>query len=36
MARHFTDDFKSKHSEIPWKNLKEMRNIFAHRYVYGS
>lgn len=27
-----TDDFKDNHSEMPWKDIKQMRNVVAHRY----
>lgn len=27
-----SDDFKSMNSEIPWKDIKQMRNIVAHKY----
>ncbi|MBQ7501499.1 DUF86 domain-containing protein [bacterium] len=27
-----SDDFRSGHSEIPWREIKLMRNIVAHRY----
>ncbi|MGI6765603.1 MAG: DUF86 domain-containing protein [Lentihominibacter sp.] len=26
------DGFKGKHSQIPWRDIKQMRNIVAHRY----
>ena len=34
LAGHISEDFKSAHSEIPWKNIRGMRNIVAH--AYGS
>ena len=27
-----TDDFKEEHPEMPWKDIKQMRNVVAHRY----
>ena len=27
-----SDEFKAAYSEIPWRNIKLMRNIVAHRY----
>ena len=27
-----SDEYKAFHSEIPWKQIKQMRNIVAHRY----
>lgn len=26
------EDFKSKHSDIPWQKIKDFRNIIAHDY----
>lgn len=27
-----SEEFKSNHSNIPWRNIKGMRNIMAHKY----
>jgi uncharacterized protein with HEPN domain len=27
-----SDEFKQEHSDIPWGDIKKMRNIAAHRY----
>ena len=27
-----SDDFKTQYSEMPWNDIKAMRNIAAHRY----
>ena len=27
-----SDDFKLKHDNIPWRSIKDMRNIMTHRY----
>lgn len=27
-----SDDFKKANAEIPWKDIKQMRNIVAHKY----
>ena len=27
-----TDKFKDKYNEMPWKQIKALRNIVAHRY----
>ena len=27
-----SDDFKSQHSEIPWRAIKAMRNVLVHDY----
>lgn len=32
LVTHFSDDFISNHSEIPWRQIKAMRNIIAHNY----
>ena len=33
LTTHLTDEFKSSHSvQIDWRNLKQLRNIIAHRY----
>ena len=28
----FSDDFKQRYSHIPWKKIKGLRNIVAHKY----
>lgn len=32
LVGHLSDEFRSGHSEIPWKQVKQMRNIVAHNY----
>ncbi|MCD7822720.1 MAG: DUF86 domain-containing protein [Oscillospiraceae bacterium] len=33
LTTHFTDEFKSTYSgEIDWRNIKQLRNVCAHRY----
>lgn len=32
LTTHFTDDFKSSYSKIPWNQIKALRNIVAHNY----
>lgn len=27
-----SDEFKNSHSEIPWREIKDMRNLHAHNY----
>ena len=27
-----SDDFKKRHSTMPWKEIKSMRNVAAHNY----
>ena len=29
---HLSDGFKAEHEQIPWRQIKLMRNIVAHRY----
>ena len=33
LAKHLTDDFINTHTEIPWKQIKGMREWFAHQYL---
>lgn len=33
LTTHLTDEFKSSNSvQVDWRNLKQLRNIIAHRY----
>lgn len=32
LAGHLSDEFKAANSQIPWRQIKLMRNIVAHRY----
>ena len=32
LSGHLTDIFKETYSVVPWRNIKDMRNIMAHRY----
>ena len=32
LAGHLSDDFKAKHNQQPWKQIKGLRNIIAHHY----
>ena len=33
LTTHLTDDFKNENSaQVDWRNLKQLRNIIAHRY----
>ena len=36
LAAHFSEDFKEEHSEIPWREIKGMRNILIHEYHTAS
>ena len=31
-ASRLPQDFKSKHSEIPWRQMSDMRNVLIHHY----
>jgi uncharacterized protein with HEPN domain len=31
-ARNMPDDFKEKHSDIPWREITGLRNILIHEY----
>lgn len=32
LTTHFTDDFKTTYNEMPWNQIKALRNIVAHNY----
>lgn len=32
LAGKLTDDFKAEYNKMPWRNIKDMRNIMAHHY----
>lgn len=32
LVGNLSDDFKETHSAVPWRQIKLMRNIVAHRY----
>ncbi|RKY24373.1 MAG: hypothetical protein DRP83_07800 [Planctomycetota bacterium] len=32
LTTEFPDDFRQMHSHIPWRKIKGLRNIMAHRY----
>lgn len=32
LSTHMSEEFKLKHLEIPWAEMKGMRNIHAHEY----
>ena len=36
LAAHFSEEFKEKHSEVPWREIKGMRNILIHEYHTAS
>jgi len=29
---HLTDDFKQTYTEMPWTQIKALRNVLAHKY----
>ena len=31
-ARHVPDEIVEKHSEIPWREMRDMRNLLSHEY----
>ena len=32
LSARLSDDFKSAYNEMPWRDIKNMRNIAAHHY----
>lgn len=34
LTNHLSDEFKASHTNIPWSEIRGMRNLFAHEY-YG-
>ena len=32
LTTHLSDDFKATYNEMPWQDIKGIRNIAAHRY----
>jgi uncharacterized protein with HEPN domain len=33
LTTHLTDDFLSDHRQVPWKEIRNMRNLAAHHYA---
>lgn len=33
LAKHLSDDFVAAHPEVSWRQLKGMRDWFAHQYI---
>lgn len=31
-SHNLSEEFKNKHSEIPWNEIKDFRNVLAHQY----
>ena len=32
LVKNLSDDFKSEHHTVPWRDIARMRDYFAHRY----
>ena len=32
LVNHLSEDFKQQHDDIPWRQIRGMRNIVAHEY----
>ena len=32
LIKRLSEDFKGRHSEIPWHSIKAMRNVLVHEY----
>lgn len=32
LVGHLSEGFKAEHNEMPWRDIKAMRNIAAHKY----
>ncbi|WP_018305464.1 HepT-like ribonuclease domain-containing protein [Desulfitobacterium hafniense] len=32
LSNHLSEEFKERYNEIPWRNIKGLRNIVAHQY----
>jgi len=32
LTTHLSEEFKKEYNEMPWRDIKDMRNIAAHRY----
>ncbi len=32
LTTHFSDEFKLEYNEVPWNQIKALRNIVAHNY----
>ena len=33
LSKHLSDEFTASHPEIPWRQIKGMRDWFAHQYT---
>lgn len=34
LAGNISEDFREKHTEIPWRQLRGLRNIYAHNIPF--
>ena len=32
LSKRMTDDFRDSHPDLPWSEMRGMRNLFAHEY----
>ena len=32
LSKRMSEEFKSSHTEVPWAEMRGMRNLFAHEY----
>ncbi len=32
ISNHLSEEFKDNHPDIPWRQIRGMRNLFAHEY----
>ncbi len=32
LSNHLSDSFRAEHPEMPWRQIRGMRNLFAHDY----
>ena len=32
LSKRMSEEFKNTHTEVPWAEMKGMRNLFAHEY----
>ena len=34
LANHLSEEFKQQHKQIPWNEMRGIRNLMAHQYHY--
>ncbi|MBR0388114.1 MAG: DUF86 domain-containing protein [Clostridia bacterium] len=32
LSGHLSDEYKSAHSDLPWREIKDTRNFYVHNY----